>query len=141
MAEEGYDAVIRWLIAFGVPVDFDVSSLWLNRRDDVHFGLTALTVTASKGHLQLARILLEYGADFNVQTRPEGATPLIQALHFGRTSSSQSDEWQGDVQLRLVELLLDHSANINAVDDNGRNPLSHAAENANSEVFNLLLQR
>ncbi|KAH6953905.1 ankyrin repeat-containing domain protein [Ilyonectria sp. MPI-CAGE-AT-0026] len=141
-AEEGYDEVIRRLIALGVPVDFDVSFLsWKSYQTDVHLGLTALTEAVSKGHLELVRTLLEYGADVNVQTTPEAATPLIRALRPGRTSSSHSDELQGDARLQLVGLLLDHNANLNVVDNNGRNSLSYAAENANADVFRLLLGR
>ncbi|KAM5350192.1 hypothetical protein ACJ41O_006697 [Fusarium nematophilum] len=141
-AEEGYHIVIRRLIALGIPTDFDVSSLdWLFLPDEGHFGLTALAVAASKGHLALARTLLEHGADVNAQTEPEAATPLIRALHSRGASSSQSDGSQSDVQLRLVELLLDHNASINAVDHNGRSPLSHAAENSSLDAFKLLLRR
>jgi ankyrin repeat protein len=65
------------------------------------------------GHLEVARLLIEHGADVN-QPGARGASPLLGAV------SSQSG-------LALPELLLAHGAAIDAQCNDGWTPLMHAA--------------
>ena len=44
------------------------------------FGQTSLHFAASQGHLELARLLLEQGADINAATLARGETPLAVAV-------------------------------------------------------------
>ncbi|XP_072541340.1 ankyrin repeat and SOCS box protein 18 [Salminus brasiliensis] len=66
-------------------------------------------------HLQLCRLLLNYGANVNLADN-ERRTPLHKAAR--------------NVQASLVQLLLDHGADINAIDYNGCSPLSSVLQSS-----------
>ncbi|KAG9271312.1 ankyrin repeat and SOCS box protein 18 isoform X1 [Astyanax mexicanus] len=67
-------------------------------------------------HLQLCHLLLAYGANVNLSDS-ERRTPLHKAAR--------------NVQVKLVQLLLDHGADINAIDYNGCSPLSCVLQTSN----------
>ena len=75
-------------------------------------GHTALHEAATHGHLVLAQLLLDYGANVNARTTI-GITSLHEAVYHNHPA--------------IVELLLTHSANVNASLDNGLTPLQWAA--------------
>lgn len=68
-----------------------------------------------KSYLQLCHALLAYGANVNMADG-ERRTPLHRAAR--------------NIQRPLVELLLEHGADINALDYNGGTALSNALQNA-----------
>lgn len=65
-------------------------------------GLTALTMATWLGDIEIARILIKYGANVNLKGK-DGITPLTYA--FPRHNSSHD--------FRMLKLLLAHNANIN----------------------------
>ncbi len=72
-AEQGDAAAARALIASGAPVDAE------NR-----YGATPLFFAAERGHLEIARMLLDAGADPDRSDRFYGMTALSRALGAGR---------------------------------------------------------
>lgn len=61
---------------------------------DVHavgLGMTPLHVAAAKGHVELAQLLIDYGADINAPGRQQGAlmTPLDMAVRSRQTKMEQ----------------------------------------------------
>lgn len=84
---------------------------------------TALMMAALRGHLAAAQRLLERGAAVN---RP-GWTPL----HYAASGNEP----------RMVALLLDRGAQIDAPAPNGNTPLMMAARYGGQEVAELLLAR
>ena len=87
-------------------------------------GETPLMMAAIKGHLSLARRLIERGAAVN---KP-GWTPL----HY---AASHPD----DAAKSIVALLLEHHAYIDAESPNGTTPLMMAARYGHREAFIFLL--
>jgi ankyrin len=98
-----------------------------------------LAMSIQQGTEPIIRLLLEHGADPNVQSpfvfqpsagpnaRPEKSTPLIYAIRTKQTG--------------LVELLLQHGANVDQPDSAGRTPLPCAILDKNVPVVNLLLAK
>jgi ankyrin repeat protein len=90
---------------------------WRSPKDE-----TALMIAALRGHVALARKLVEKGADVN---KP-GWTPL----HYAATSG----------QLEIIDLLLENHAYIDAESPNKTTPLMMAAHYGTREAVKLLLQ-
>jgi ankyrin repeat protein len=82
---------------------------------------TPLMLVCLKGHLALAKQLIDLQADVN----QPGWTPLHYAASSGQTA--------------IVQLLLDHSAYIDAESPNGTTPLMMAARYGNFESLTLLI--
>lgn len=84
-----------------------------------------LHAAAWGGALEVAKILLEAGADPN-SADEEGATPL--AIAAGNRD-----------RVDIVQLLLDHGARVDSVDKSGRRPLDSAASNHCVSCIQILL--
>lgn len=114
-ARHGLPHHVQLFLRYGANVNHASSS-----------GETALGAACSKaqqkleedkneGHLKVCSILLSYSAKVNLADN-EQRTPLHKATR--------------SVQISLVQLLLDHGADINAIDYNGCSPLSNVLQNA-----------
>ena len=86
-------------------------------------GESALMMAALKGDMDGATMLLERGAQVN----KSGWTPL----HYAATGPEP----------RLVRLLIDRGAELNARSPNGTTPLMMAAQYGSEDSVNLLLER
>jgi ankyrin repeat protein len=92
---------------------------------------TALLYAARAGHLDVARLLVERGADLELADG-NGITPLIEAIvnaSFFRVSRSGSSE-----HLDVANLLLDSGARVDAMDWYGETPLWAAVDLRNLEL-------
>jgi ankyrin repeat protein len=99
----------------------------LHTRDNS--GNIPLHFAASKGHLEVTRILLELKADVD-SLNSEGLTPLQRA-----------SEGQRKGYLDIMRLLLDHGARVNVHDNRRNTPLHFAASEGHLEVARMLLER
>jgi ankyrin repeat protein len=121
-AEEGNDQEIRHLLDLGVDVNssdtvrphasaeairaFTAQGIDIKSRFAT---LTALTRAISKNHSSTVRLLLESGADANLQST--NGTPLLIAI----TVNGSAD---------MVKMLLEHGANPNSESDDNKSPLA-----------------
>lgn len=87
---------------------------------------TALLAAASKNHLDVARLLLDRGANAEYRD-PAGWTPLIHATYFGSS-------------LELISLLVEKGANVNAQNDRGVTALYLAAAGGHEAYVQHLLK-
>ena len=108
--------------------------VWLDRKrvpitdKDERFG-TALHYAAIWGKLQLAKLLLEFGADVNAiayENNHEQTSPIVLAA------------WEGG--LDMMKLLLEHGADPNSKSSNGVTPLSTSRRHNRNDRVELLLQ-
>ena len=88
-AQKGLPDVLRALL-LSTKVDINATS---------PNGVTALSLAASKGYIEVVKALLAAKADVNVTTK-NGLTALILAIHEGR--------------IEIVKALLEAKANVNA---------------------------
>jgi ankyrin repeat protein len=86
-------------------------------------GESALMMTALKGDIAGAQLLLERGAKVN--------QPGWSALHYAATGPEP----------KLVRLLLEHGAAVDAESPNGSTPLMMAAQYGSEDSASLLLER
>jgi ankyrin repeat protein len=88
---------------------------------------TPLMISAKLGYAEIARVLLEHGADMNARTKWGERTALLEAADKGRSD--------------VVNLLLDHGADIETRGTLNQTPLMEAAEEGRVETVNILLDR
>lgn len=98
-------------------IEWPKTNVEIRTRDDE----SPLMMAALKGHLDLARKLIDRGADVN----KTGWTPL----HYAATGG----------HLAIMELLLEHHAYIDAESPNGTTPLMMAAQYGSIDAVKLLL--
>ncbi len=90
---------------------------WRNSKDE-----SPLMMASIKGHTDLVKLLIAKDADVN----KTGWTPL----HYAASAAKKS----------IIEILLEHSAYIDAESPNGSTPLMMAAMYGNAECVRLLLE-
>lgn len=93
-----------------------------------HQGRTPLILAAQAGALEIARFLVERGAEVNARSSSEtGSTVLSFALE-GKSP-------------QLAAFLIDHGADVNGKAKNGQTPLHYAAAYGLNDFLELLLYR
>jgi ankyrin repeat protein len=91
-------------------------------------GFTPLHLAAFFGHPQIARLLVEHGADTHAVAR----NPMqVMPLHSAAAAR----------QLEISKLLVDQGADVNAAQERGFTPLHEAAQNGDVKLTRLLLER
>jgi ankyrin repeat protein len=92
-------------------------------------GSTPLHLAAMRGHLEVSHSLIELKADINALD-DEGLAPLQRA-----SQGRHERHWD------IIQLLLDHGANLNACDKSGNTALHFAASEGHLEAARMLLER
>ena len=88
-------------------------------------GETPLHLNSRTGYVDVARLLIEHGADVATQ-REDGWTPLHLAASWGHVD--------------LALLLIEHGADVVAQDEHGRTPLHRASLGGRVDLARLLIE-
>lgn len=148
-ANRGQTEAMGLLLESGVPVDAKTD-----------FGWTPLYMTSLQGHVEAARLLLDSGADVDAAGN-DGTTVLMRAvdgdhwefaeflLSRGADADAAENEsgrtllhsaaLRGDA--RLAELLLEHGASIDPLDDLSMTPIRYAGKYGHRDLVELLADR
>jgi ankyrin repeat protein len=89
--------------------------------------LLELTRSAENNRHAMIQSLLDARADVNIRDANDGATPLLNALHY-------RDE-------RVAMKLIEHGADVNLADAAGTSPLHEAAERDSTSMVSALVER
>ncbi|MCR8643617.1 ankyrin repeat domain-containing protein [Paenibacillus sp. N1-5-1-14] len=93
------------------------------------FGGTSLIPAADRGHVEIVETLLTT-SDVNIDhINNLGWTALLEAVILGDG---------GEKHQQIVELLIQHKANVNIADKDGVTPLQHAISRNYSEMIRML---
>ena len=133
-----------WLASF-FELEYTVSQLLADQNHTVNrkktwgdtWGNTALHQAATWGNVEIAKMLLRNGADIAARMS-DGDTPLHSACSSG--INGRPLDWQ-EKCLKVTDLLLDHGADVNAVNLQGRAALHFAAVTRHTSLTQLLLAR
>jgi len=120
--------------------------------------MTPLHIASGEGHLDIARFLVDHGANVAAQGR-NGATPLHVASLNGRldlaqflvehganTAAQDQDGWtplhsaSDRGHLDLARFLVEHGANAAAQDQHGSTPLHQASQRGDLDLAQLLVE-
>ena len=113
--------------------DLDTARLILKSGADVNLGSrclgTALLRAADCNHVDVVRLLLEFGAEVD-RRDGSGRTPLIAACREGEEGHDE-----------VVRVLLDAGADVDASEETGRRALYNACSAGHTSTVQLLLER
>lgn len=101
----------------------------------IYAGDTALHIAAAGHRVEIARMLLNTGAE----VRAAGNHLHSQPLHYAADGALNHPFWDAEQQVAMLRLLLDAGAVIDAPDKNGATALHHAVRNRCSAAVKCLL--
>lgn len=101
----------------------------------IYVGDTALHVAAAGYWVEIAKLLLDAGAEVGAAMNHRRSQPL----HYAADGSLEHPNWDAKRQVRMIELLLEAGADIHAQDKNGATPLHRAVRTRCSAAVKALM--
>lgn len=133
----------------------------INQRihDHTRTGRTPLYVASKYGHVNIVQLLIQHGADINIQTLDERSTPLHIAIKNGKRDVVREllthnpnltlRNYRGDTPLHFASLtmrsvdtfkeLINHGAHINEKNNDGWTCLHWASRNGHVDIVRELV--
>ncbi len=102
----------------------------------LYAGDTPLHAAASAYRVEIAKLLLQSGADASAT----GNHRRSQPLHYAADGHPDSEAWNPKRQVAMIGLLLESGADIHAPDKNGATPLHRAVRTRCAEAVECLLE-
>lgn len=106
--------------------DLETVKRLINQGVELNFSYdtTPLALAASLGNLEIVQLLIEGGANINLQMEDEGDTALMVASLYGH--------------YEVVKRLVEAGADVNIQDCYGAKAVGMAANNAHEDIYNYL---
>src|SRR5262249_44972986 len=101
----------------------------------IYVGDTALHLAAAGYRVEIIRQLLAAGSDPNATANHRCSSPL----HYAADGYMNAAAWNGQRQVKTIQLLLEAGANLNAQDKNGATPLHRAVRTRCAAAVRCLL--
>jgi ankyrin repeat protein len=114
---------------------------------------SAMQAASPKGHVEVVKLLLSYGADVNLRAGSR-SSPIVGAplevtkllLDFGANVDAGGEPYDSAIfsacmfgKAEVVKLLMEHGVNLNVVDDDSGSLIQTASAHGHIEVVKLLL--
>ena len=120
----GREEVVEYLIEYGL--DVNGRTQWQSVMCESRYAAYALHAASEEGHVNIVRILLENGADVDLEDR-QGRTCLMLAVQAEK--------------LRVVQFLIDHGVSVRRKNSlNGRTALHYAVFSHRVDVVSILIK-
>ena len=94
---------------------------------DIMDGATPLMLSIIYKQDEIAKLLIEKGADLNKKEKESGATPLILSILYER--------------YEIAEILVEKGANVNIKDNSGFTALIHAIQREKTDLSKMLIEK
>ncbi|HXX79790.1 MAG TPA: ankyrin repeat domain-containing protein [Ktedonobacteraceae bacterium] len=121
-----HSAAMGWLDILQIAIDAHADTTLTNR-----FGGISIIPASERGHVEIVRALLTR-TNINVNhINNLGWTALLEAIILSNG---------GQAHQQIVQLLVDHGADVNLADRDGVTPLQHARERGFTEIEHILEQ-
>ena len=121
-----HSAAMGWLDILQLAIDAHADTALTNR-----FGGISIIPASERGHVEIVRELLTH-TNINVNhVNNLGWTALLEAIILSNG---------GKAHQQIVQLLVDHGADVILADNDGVTPLQHARQRGFTEIERILLQ-
>jgi len=101
----------------------------------IYVGDTALHVAAAGYRVEIAKLLLDAGAEVGAAMNHRRSQPL----HYAADGYLENPNWDAKRQVQMIELLLKAGADLHAWDKNGATPLHRAVRTRCASAVKALL--
>jgi ankyrin repeat protein len=132
--------LVRQLLAHGADVNTRLDKGTSGRGQFTTTGSTPFLLAARASDVPLMRLLLELGADPQL-ANVDNCTPLLAAAGVGALGDGDEAAGTDEEAVEAARLLLDHGAEIDAVDNHGETAMHGAAYQSRSNLVQLLADR
>ena len=123
------------------PLLMEYEEIVVNKQDN--FGNTPLHIAVINNQIEIVNVLLENNAKANIPNN-NGWTPLHTAAYLNSLNDYRSTPLKIAImnnQIVIVNVLLDNNATADIPDNEGWTPLHIVAENGNTHIAKLLLDK
>ncbi|KAJ7923122.1 ankyrin repeat-containing domain protein [Mycena leptocephala] len=104
----------------------------------------ALQAASSNGHINIVQLLIEHSAEVNAQGGEYGnalqAASYSGHIDIGGEYGNALQEASSEGHIHIVQLLIEHSANVNAQGERFGNALQAASFNGHRDIVQLLIE-
>jgi ankyrin repeat protein len=115
-------------LIYYASLEIEILEILINAKVNVNmqdkFGRTALHWAESRGDIDVCKILLDAGADVNIQEMEIGQTALHSAI------------WKEDI--KIAQMLLNAGADVNLKDKKKRTVLKEVEKTNNPEMIKII---